>query len=569
MAGGSPLHIPLSLHRHILSIEALRASVSAAGVPSRELMDHVRARTRAGMRSLELGCSLLTVQSAAMTENHVCLAARAAGEALAMVCKAQGISIHTPLCLPGNLPGALAAEPSGSFEHVILSAPPAFPAYFAAASEAFRLLAIGGRLTVTGAGPWTIEQLKNFLRVDPRFGGFLSVAPDAVVVQKLAETDGVAWYDQPYVTLNSTIIDPASIADQRRRLLHGRIASFSTTADALADAKRRAGVRLRVGLVGYYGFGNYGDELFRLAFEAGLPDIELVMLHDVPRRPYFLDDLARRVGSVDAIVIGGGDLLIPGYWTDFYFEPEYLAKPVFLHGIGVPRWSGGDPAVLRRLKEFLRHPNVRHINVRDVESADWVNKTITPTCKVGVSPDIVCGMDFGFAPRTAPPGSVLGLITRKQTDQDFTQVRLLVERSKRRGYKVKLIIAGNGLVGEEDRADAEAGDLPVDEIILTETIEQTTSAIVNCDVVASMKFHGCVVGTMAGVPTYGLLKTDKFVNFYRALGIAHMLRDFRSEETPMLLETPSAPMPESLRAGMRDEARASMQMLLAGLHGLA
>jgi polysaccharide pyruvyl transferase WcaK-like protein len=569
MSGGAPPTIPLSLHRHILTIDDLRSGASAAGVPSRELMDHVRVRTRAGMRSLELGCTLLTVQCAAITETHVCLAPIAAGEALSAVCQAQGTHIHTPRCLPGDVSGALAAEPSGSFEHIILSAPPAFPAYFAAANEAFRLLAIGGRLTVTGTGPWTIEQLKNFLRVDPRFGGFLSVGPDAVVVQKIAETDGVAWHDQPYVTLNSTIIDPASIADQRRRLLHGRIASFSTTADALAQAKRKAGVRLRVGLVGYYGFGNYGDELFRLAFEAGLSDIELVMLHDVPRRPYFLDDLARRVDQVDAIVIGGGDLLIPGYWTDFYFEREYLAKPVFLHGIGVPRWSGGDPAVMRRLKEFLRHPNVRHFNVRDVESAEWVNKTIIPSCTVSVSPDIVCGMDFGFAPRTVPPGSVLGLITRKQAVQDFTQIRMLVERSRSRGYSVKLIIAGNGLVGEEDRADAEASGLPVDEIIQTETIEQTTSAIVNCTIVASMKFHGCVVGTMAGVPTYGLLKTDKFINFYRALGIPHMLQDFRSEEAPKLLDAPSVPMPERLRAGMRDESRGAMQALRAALHGLA
>jgi hypothetical protein len=180
------------------------------------------------MRSLELGCTLLTVQCAAITETHVCLAPIAAGEALSAVCQAQGIHIHTPRCLPGDVSGALAAEPSGSFEHIILSAPPAFPAYFAAANEAFRLLAIGGRLTVTGTGPWTIEQLKNFLRVDPRFGGFLSVGPDAVVVQKIAETDGVAWHDQ-----NS-------------QFLHNRRRSGASETQGGCSPARRLGGLLRI-----------------------------------------------------------------------------------------------------------------------------------------------------------------------------------------------------------------------------------------------------------------------------------------------------------------------------------
>lgn len=51
----------------------------------------------------------------------------------------------------------------------------------------------------------------------------------------------------------------------------------------------------RIGLVGYYGFGNYGDELFRIVFEEALSSYELVVLHDVPKRPYFLEDKAKRL----------------------------------------------------------------------------------------------------------------------------------------------------------------------------------------------------------------------------------------------------------------------------------
>src|SRR3712207_7576927 len=37
-----------------------------------------------------------------------------------------------------------------------------------------------------------------------------------------------------------------------------------------------------------------------------------------------MEPKARKMERVDAVVIGGGDLIIPGYWTDLYFENEFL-----------------------------------------------------------------------------------------------------------------------------------------------------------------------------------------------------------------------------------------------------
>jgi polysaccharide pyruvyl transferase WcaK-like protein len=332
------------------------------------------------------------------------------------------------------------------------------------------------------------------------------------------------------------------------------------------------GPRLRLGLSGYYGFGNYGDELFRQAFAQGFAGHELALLHDLPRRPYYLSDKAAKVAAVDAIVIGGGDLVIPGYWTDFYFEEEWLARPVFIHGVGVPRWTGGEAPVIRRLRAFFQHPNVRHINVRDAESKAWVEKHLAPAVPVELSPDLVWGVGFEAeraGARKGPPGKpVFGLITRRQgvDPKAYDALAGLLRDAQSRGYHTRLIVAGTGLVGEEDLDDARRVNLPADELAVGETVEDVTEAILGCDVLASMKFHGCIVGNANRIPTFALLTTDKFVNFYRAAGIEDRLVFYGDARAQKLLEKGvPPPLSEAVVARERDGALAAMARLRAKL----
>jgi polysaccharide pyruvyl transferase WcaK-like protein len=556
--------IDQSLHYHLLRLDALRAGLAEYGMPSAECLKHVESCGGQGRRSLEIGFSLLSLKMAQSGALHRAVLPMPADlQPLALLCAEHQVSLERFDPVFGAIPDCLTPLESESFDHVVLSAPLAFPLFFAAAFAAFRLLKTGGRLTVRGAGTWTVEQLKNFLRNDPAWRGFQIAAPDAISIAK-AGPAGADWRAQPYVSANSSIFTTAAIADASTKDLYSRVANFSTTAAELAQEKEARRTLPVVGLVGYYGFGNYGDELFRLGFEAGLPDIRLKMLHDIPRRPYYLESKRNKVAGVSAIVIGGGDILIPGYWSDFYFEDEFLEKPIYIHGIGVPRWTGGEPPVLKRLRAFLQHANVRHINVRDQESADWIETHMRPRVPVEVSADIVCGMALPDA--TAAPGArqpVLGLVTRKHgsADSEYAPLRRLVEQARSAGYRVRQIIAGNGLVGVEDYEDALARNLPVDEIYRAATIEEVTAAVVQSDVVASMKFHGCVVGVMSGRPTFGLLLTDKFKNFYRALEIQDMLVQFTSENTGRLLEQPLRKVESGRLSGLRQSARGSMAAL--------
>ena len=98
---------------------------------------------------------------------------------------------------------------------------------------------------------------------------------------------------------------------------------------------------LRVGLVGYYGWGNYGDEFFKDVLETELKDCRFRVLHDLgPKGELILDNLKANIAEVDVIMIGGGDLVIPLPLSMLYWRPEFLAKPVVIYGVGVPKWGG-------------------------------------------------------------------------------------------------------------------------------------------------------------------------------------------------------------------------------------
>lgn len=326
------------------------------------------------------------------------------------------------------------------------------------------------------------------------------------------------------------------------------------------------GKKTVIGLAGFFGYGNYGDELFVSVFKEYLSErFDLKFLSDLPQKPYYSRDIAEHVAEVDAIVVGGGDIVQPWGMDMRYFSKAFLAKPVFVVGVGVPIRSGPAAAktgqvekdwIVEKYREFFGHPNLKMIHARDEQSANWIQKRLSPVVDVIEAPDIVCGLTL---PKVQKPADapILGIVTRQRPNKsdDYAQINALARQQLEKGWRIRHIILGSGVVGERDVKDAE--DVTVEkELIYSESLDDMTKAIGECTALVSMKFHGSVVATMYGVPSTVLIPTNKNRNFMKRIGRDDLLSRFddktlceRFQPAPAAIEPASVDM---LRARARD-----------------
>jgi polysaccharide pyruvyl transferase WcaK-like protein len=320
--------------------------------------------------------------------------------------------------------------------------------------------------------------------------------------------------------------------------------------------------RAKIGLVGYFGYGNYGDELFLDVYRKFFYDCELVVLPASDKNPVYDHRNMDRIGELDAIIIGGGDLFLTKYFAEIYFDDRFLAKPIYFHGTGVPLWTGQDPAVIAKMARFVQHENVRKINVRDIESAAWVNRNLKPRVSADFSPDMVFAMDLPAIARD-PKRKVFGLIMRKLNPNEtkWRMIGALLDRARGFGYEVRNIILGTGKTRDDDLEGGQEFSYPGMVDVDPNNLMALTKAIGECDVIASTKFHGCVVAAAYGVPSITLTTTDKFINLFRMIERPDLISHFIHEDLPERLPKYVAPIPEVTRRALRNEATAAMVRL--------
>lgn len=323
----------------------------------------------------------------------------------------------------------------------------------------------------------------------------------------------------------------------------------------------------KIGLVGFFGWGNFGDELFVEAYKQFLePHFEVKVVHDLLEKPYFSRPIEEMIGDCDAYVIGGGDLIIPWSLSGLYWREEFLNKPVIINSVGVPTWGGYDKNVVMKLRSFVNHENVRYVAARDPESAAWIGKHLHCD-KVREAPDMVCAVNL---PPATPSENILGIVTRfrRGGGDDYTQLRKLCEKAVASGYKIRQIILGSGLTGRNDRATADEFDFPNKEIVYSENIWDQCRAIGECTALASMKFHGSVVAAMYGVPSIVMSPTDKSRNFMNRIERHDLLSNLKDKHLADHFSPYMARIPQSSRDSLAAGARRGLEQLKRTLHEL-
>ena len=318
----------------------------------------------------------------------------------------------------------------------------------------------------------------------------------------------------------------------------------------------------RIGLVGFFGWGNFGDELFLLAHRTFLsPACDVSAVNDLTVAPYFSRPIDEVVQEYDGFVIGGGDLIIPWQISQLYFRMEYLRKPVYVVGVGVPTWKEGTDKALKYYRKFFQSPSVKMIIARDRESAKWIRKNIAPSSPVRYFPDLVCALDLPPAAPAPTPTFGLVLRHRKGGEDDLSRVRALCDRARSMGYAIRHIVLGTGDVGKVDSAVANRFRREDEPVILSDDLNTLCEAIGSCHAIASMKFHGTVVATMYGVPSITLSSTDKNRNFLRIIERMDLSSAFSARDLPDRLPRYPAPISSIVRNHLKEEAGRAYEKL--------
>jgi hypothetical protein len=231
----------------LLTIPGLRERLVELPAPGEALLAHLERATGPATRSAEIGFSLCSLALAGRVAEHVAILPDAAAEAaVRALAQARRWPIPALAIRQGDVVAQAMALPAAGFDRVILSAPLAFPAHFAALEAAMRALKVNGRLILRGAGVWTLEQSRNFLRADPAWGDAQPVGPDAFTFRKLApHAAGPGdWARQPFVALNSGLAHAEAVKAQASFGLRNVVGDFFRPRPAAAPGPLRL-LRLR------------------------------------------------------------------------------------------------------------------------------------------------------------------------------------------------------------------------------------------------------------------------------------------------------------------------------------
>lgn len=323
----------------------------------------------------------------------------------------------------------------------------------------------------------------------------------------------------------------------------------------------------RVGLVGFFGWGNYGDEIFHRIWENSIGLVHQTgLIHDQLEYPYFSRPAKDMAADYDAIVIGGGDLVIPNKISPLYWNKAWLTKPVYISGVGVPTWIKHEaPDVMDRLRNFFQHPNIRHISARDIESAQWIRTKLEPKIQVHDHADLA--FSGIYPPRTVFERPTVGISLRThRADADPSVLINTCKQLQDEGYDVLNIVMGTGRTREGDLKVAKAFPLEGQKIFDSENIDDISSVIGGLDLLISNKFHGTVVATTYGVSSVVLSSTSKSRNLYNRLGRSPLLSSSNDESMLEKVRLAKMPVSEDLVRILRMEASEGVHSVVRAIN---
>ena len=321
--------------------------------------------------------------------------------------------------------------------------------------------------------------------------------------------------------------------------------------------------RPRVGLIGYYGWGNFGDELMRQVWTDALEGHATSRkVHSLLQRPYFQQRATDVADSFDHLLIGGGDLIRPRSISSLYWNRAWVRRPVTVSGVGVALEEDRlRPDVLERLHAFFRHSSIRHVSARDAASAGWIQEHLSPSVPVRVTADLAFAAQL---PPAAPrQHQTVGVVLRKEpSSEDVAAVRRVSNWAHRHGFSTEFLVLATGATREQEAVALRTVFGPDAVVRTADTVGELAAAVSRYGVLFTAKFHGAVVAYRYGVPPLSLRPTHKIQALAGALKDP-ALTAWSGGPDSQLLRRAQRTLPASAVAALEESARDEVASVVA------
>lgn len=282
---------------------------------------------------------------------------------------------------------------------------------------------------------------------------------------------------------------------------------------------------MKIGVSGYFGYQNLGDEIFLKVWE------DLFSGHQVfPLCGY--EDLS----TLDSIIIGGGDLIIPNKFTSAYWRENFLDLPTWVYGVGVPTRLKAVPEVCNKYKSFLN--KCEGVFVRDRKSKDWLIENNVYNKAVVVN-DIAWNYDMSEVSFNKSNKKTVGISIRQQSIFDIDNIIKLVSYLAENMNILMIPLQPGYEKSWNDRYLHEdlkkevlkrVKGAKIDIIPPFCNIEQRIKFIEIVDLYITERMHGMLMSLRVGTPVMPIAVGNKFFRIMERFGLEDMIVDSKNYE---------------------------------------
>jgi len=269
---------------------------------------------------------------------------------------------------------------------------------------------------------------------------------------------------------------------------------------------------LKVLLLGYYGYGNFGDELMRLALEDFFQKFEIQYVTALPKRQsndtisrFNLFQIMGALYECDMLIYGGGGLLqdVTSLRSFLYYASvielaNMMRKPVVLFGNSLgptKRWI--SRFILRQL---VKKPDV-YLFVRDVVSFRYA-KRLNGNTILSADPSVRILRKFEVVPEKR-----YDLVIVPRNSERIHEYTIF-------GRKFNKVLVCPSQDTDIHVAKTIATNIGADLFEETHDVAESLKKILSGEFIISERFHPAVVASYFGVP-FVSLENSKAQRFFR------------------------------------------------------